>query len=213
MKHDPWYTLNAHLYIGRFQPFHLGHVRAINNMKGNEVVRVICLITSQIRSKESPFSAELREKMIKAEFPNNMIKIIHHPNGYLPDIINSLDDRGFGDPQNHYRVTDFYCGKDRMDEYQRQINTFNEKVEKEDQLHFNWNLTGRHALESGTTVRRLLEEGKFDDVAKYIPDKSHRFILPLYKEYENLQRMANNDGRRCCSPSKLCQCDGCRCKA
>jgi len=60
------YKLPA-LYIGRFQPFHLGHLDAVKQILRKEKSLIIAIGSAQYsRLPENPFSADEREKMIKA---------------------------------------------------------------------------------------------------------------------------------------------------
>lgn len=60
------------LYIGRFQPFHLGHLQAIKDALG-EIDELIIGIGSsnEMHTKENPFSVEERIDMIDWVLPNN----------------------------------------------------------------------------------------------------------------------------------------------
>lgn len=54
------------LYIGRFQPFHLGHLSAIKQALGQVDFLKIGIGSAQYQDQpENPYSAELREKMIR----------------------------------------------------------------------------------------------------------------------------------------------------
>jgi nicotinamide-nucleotide adenylyltransferase len=55
------------LYIGRFQPFHLGHLDAINQILKQEDFLIIAIGSAQYsHTKENPFTAKERQKMIIA---------------------------------------------------------------------------------------------------------------------------------------------------
>jgi len=54
------------LILGRFQPFHLGHLTLIKNVINDDVYPLICIGSSQKkRSKENPFTKDERKKMIE----------------------------------------------------------------------------------------------------------------------------------------------------
>ena len=54
------------LILGRFQPFHLGHLALIKNVINDDLYPLICIGSSQKgRSKENLFTKDERKKMIK----------------------------------------------------------------------------------------------------------------------------------------------------
>jgi len=54
------------LFVGRFQPFHLGHLKAIEEiLRKNEKVYIIIGSAQQNNTKENPFSVEERVGMIR----------------------------------------------------------------------------------------------------------------------------------------------------
>jgi len=76
------------LFIGRFQPFHNGHLDAINQIL-KECDKIIIGIGSsqENNTEENPFSAEERKKMIEKVLPD--IEIV-----FIPDI---NDDEGWAE--------------------------------------------------------------------------------------------------------------------
>ena len=53
--------------MGRFQPFHLGHLRLIRAVMDDKMVPIICIGSAQDgRTPENPFTAEERKAMIEA---------------------------------------------------------------------------------------------------------------------------------------------------
>lgn len=69
------------LFIGRFQPFHLGHLDALKQISENEII--IGIGSSQYsQTEENPYSFIERKKMIEMilkYIPNKKIKIIAIP--------------------------------------------------------------------------------------------------------------------------------------
>ena len=64
------------VFIGRFQPFHLGHCQVIDHaLSLAETVLVFVGSTNSVRSFRNPFTFEEREKMILSQFPNQ-VKVI-----------------------------------------------------------------------------------------------------------------------------------------
>ena len=55
------------LILGRFQPFHLGHLRLIEAVKGDNLELMICIGSAQKgRTKDNPFTTEERRIMVEA---------------------------------------------------------------------------------------------------------------------------------------------------
>lgn len=75
------------LYIGRFQPFHLGHLDAIRQILTRESSLIIAIGSAQYHDTETnPYSYELRKKIIEASLAKAGIspeKFVILP---LPDI-------------------------------------------------------------------------------------------------------------------------------
>ncbi len=69
------------LFIGRFQPFHLGHLDALKQISENEII--IGIGSSQYsNTEENPYSFVERKEMIEMilkDIPNKNIKIIAIP--------------------------------------------------------------------------------------------------------------------------------------
>ena len=66
------------LIIGRFQPFHLGHLRLIEEGAKEANHIIIGIGSSQCSGTENnPFSAEERKKMIEASVPKKIKHSIH----------------------------------------------------------------------------------------------------------------------------------------
>lgn len=62
------------VFIGRFQPFHLGHVSVINAaLEHSKHVVVLVGSADEARSAYNPFTFQERKKMILNHFPNNVL--------------------------------------------------------------------------------------------------------------------------------------------
>ena len=63
------------LFVGRFQPFHLGHLKAIKEILGENERIVIAIGSSQASGTgENPFSFEERERMIREALESEGIR-------------------------------------------------------------------------------------------------------------------------------------------
>ena len=70
------------LFVGRFQPFHRGHEKAIKNLlKKYEKIIVVIAAAEKSRTEKNPFTAEERKAMLERAFPKeineNKIEIIN----------------------------------------------------------------------------------------------------------------------------------------
>lgn len=66
------------VFIGRFQPFHKGHRSVIQTAVESAKREVIIVVGSSFasRSMRNPFTFEERKAMIKAEFPQEKVKVV-----------------------------------------------------------------------------------------------------------------------------------------
>ena len=114
------------LILGRFQPFHLGHLALIKNIINNNLEPLICIGSSQKkRTKENPFTNYERRRMIESvldslkcnyeiyEIPdiNNYDLYVSHLKNFVPsfDVVysgNSLVKRLFTEAGHKVIVPD-----------------------------------------------------------------------------------------------------------
>jgi len=88
------------LILGRFQPFHLGHLRLIEAVRDDNLELIICIGSAQEgRTKDNPFTTEERRIMVEAvvscldceyqiyEIPdvNNNDLYVSHLKTFVPD--------------------------------------------------------------------------------------------------------------------------------
>jgi nicotinamide-nucleotide adenylyltransferase len=77
--------MTAGLLIGRFQPFHKGHLSAVKQILEQNDKVIIGIGSSQYKhTKENPFTAEERKEMIQKTLDNNEIK--DYEIVFIPDI-------------------------------------------------------------------------------------------------------------------------------
>lgn len=107
------------IFPGRFQPMHLGHIKAFEKAYKVFGVKVIPI---QIISKneDSPFPRTLLDKIakdVKNEF-NFIADVVVYPDGLktvIPQMVKLIREMGY-DPIG------LACGSDRFKDYQRQVN-------------------------------------------------------------------------------------------
>lgn len=75
------------LFIGRFQPFHKGHLKAILDLLKNSDKVIIGIGSSQYaKTKDNPFSAEERVKMIRSSLDDEGVSDEAYEIVKIPDI-------------------------------------------------------------------------------------------------------------------------------
>ena len=78
------------LFIGRWQPFHGGHKALIQTALDRKKKVCVAIRDTKV-SKDDPYTAKERKKMIKKAFPGHDIKTV-----VIPDIDEVLYGRGVG---------------------------------------------------------------------------------------------------------------------
>ena len=156
---------NAQLLLGRFQPFHNGHLRIVNAMK-NPVISVVKGAKSSQDKKVNPFDVDTQLTLIKSSVKPT-VRVITSPSGYLPDIIKQFADLGIN-------VTEVWCGTDRLETYKKQIERAG-LVDRVDIVEID-----RAAdSESATAVREAIAEGNSDKFKKLMPQHTWHMFLQL----------------------------------
>ncbi len=73
------------LFIGRFQPFHLGHIEAVKfGLSHVENLWIAIGSSNKSNEKRNPFSADERKEMIQSSLDNAILKRVQIY--YVPDI-------------------------------------------------------------------------------------------------------------------------------
>lgn len=155
----------AQLLLGRFQPFHNGHLRIVNAMK-NPVISVVKGAKSSQHKKVNPFDIDTQLTLIKLSVKPT-VRVITSPSGYLPDIIKQFADIGIN-------VTEVWCGTDRLDTYKKQI----DRAGLVDQVDI-VEIDRAADSESATAVRESIAEGNGDKFKKLMPQSTWHMFLQL----------------------------------
>lgn len=154
------------LYLGRFQPFHNGHLAAVNQMRGIKVIAVVK--GKQTKKSDNPIPTEAQVNMIKKVIGDTAV-VIAVPNGYVPDIIETIRDQYGLEP------TGVICGSDRIGEYKAQIERANRTLEKVIKLEFK----EADRITSGSEVREAIRSGDRKAFEANVPKQ-------LWDEFTNL---------------------------
>lgn len=156
------------LFLGRFQPFHIGHETIVKNMSKGNKIPVLVVVKGKESSKDkdrNPLSFDEQRKQVRKLFGSSVL-IFEAKTGYIPDIVNDI--------RKKYKaeVTAVFSGNDRISGYKKQIDSFNSQVEDEKQIQISFNETPRIA--SATDVRLAIRAGDFDKFKKLMPKKLHQ---------------------------------------
>lgn len=171
------------LIIGRFQPPTIKHQELIEQMfKTSDTDLIVIGIVQGKKSSsnvlQNPFPQKLRQLMIDKickEFKqqyNKDYKVIVVNNGYIPDIIKSLEEQDI-------KVVEFYCGEDRKQGYQKMLDK--ENLTDVKIVVFNRNMESDENI-SQTKVRKQLLKGDFEKQKSLIPTVLHD-LIPELQEY------------------------------
>ncbi|MCX8008161.1 MAG: hypothetical protein N3A54_00490 [Patescibacteria group bacterium] len=139
------------LFIGRFQPPHIGHLNAIN--KFASYTPVICIVDTGRRTERSPFDSDDIEVIFRHFIKDGLLpkdtKIIKHYNGNIPEIINKYN----------LNVKEVLAGDDRIEGYKNQF---------PDDADINFVKTIRYF--KGTDIRNWLNKGEIEKLKKAVPE-------------------------------------------
>jgi nicotinamide mononucleotide adenylyltransferase len=150
------------IFIGRFQPFHLGHAKILD-MMNNPVILLVKGGKSSQDKNRNPLSQKDQIRLIKKYSPK--AKIVETKNGYIPDIVEQLKEMNI-------EVDTLMAGDDRIESYKKQ----NERAG----IKINYKLTPR--VTSATKVRNAIREDDHETFKKIMPKK-------LHKEWDNLRKL------------------------
>lgn len=154
------------IFVGRFQPFHNGHLAAHDKMQNHRVVVVVQGAKSS--KKENPLPVEKQVNMI-GKVVGKETTVIVSTHGYIPDIITRLRDEYDLNPHT------IVCGPDRMKTYKAQIHRANAKLD--DPLIVEFKEAER--ITSGSAVREAIRSGDRKAYKANVPEQ-------LWDEFTNL---------------------------
>ncbi len=151
------------IYVGRFQPLHIGHYNIIKKMN-NPVVAIIRGKKSSQDPKKNPFSVETQLWLFNLVFGGS-VRVLVSQTAYLPDVFAKLR------KEENMEPVVLWCGEDRVDGYRRQIERINEMLRMKEagyKQYFVKIKLGERAT-SATKIRKLIAENKYDEYSKLVP--------------------------------------------
>lgn len=106
------------LFVGRFQPFTLGHVKCLKKLReayGAPILICAIPVTEEKADAEHPFYGKLQDEMyerlrngLNDEFPGLIADITYVPNAYIGNLVDSAKNLGF-------QPIGWGCGTDRYE--------------------------------------------------------------------------------------------------
>jgi len=108
------------ILVGRFQPVTKAHTNIIKQMEKDNVKNIIFIVKGKLTSKnkeDNPFDLDLQQKMLNL-VKNNNTQIIEINTGFIPDALNSRDEKKFT----------LYTGTDRKLDYERMCKYLNKDI-------------------------------------------------------------------------------------
>ncbi len=154
------------LLIGRFQPFHNGHVENIQRMT-NPAIAVVR--GEKVDIKRNPIGFDCQRRLINKVFPN--VPVFEVDTDYIPDVLGTLAQKGIS-------VDTIYSGPDRIRGYKSQVDDFNSKAETPLEVNFK----EARKVYSGKAVR---------DAIRANDERQYRQLMPqtLWVDYDTLKIM------------------------
>jgi bifunctional NMN adenylyltransferase/nudix hydrolase len=160
------------LYIGRFQPIHLGHEEVIDDAL-QKCDKLLILIGSSQKSGtlENPFTFETRKKLIEKCYPNNDNIVILG----IPDRAKVVNDCSWGDYVMAFLKNNDYVPDAIFEGHEDVRETWF------DNYNLARNEIDRNILKiSGTQVRKCLFDHDFASWSKCVDKR-------IYKEFPRLE--------------------------
>ena len=183
VKHKEQGNKPVNIFVGRFQPFTLGHAKVLESLyKENKLPIVIFLIKGSKKKKDDafkrPYSEEMQIQMLnklKKKYPIEDVIVLNSP--AIDNIFNALRPK--------YEPVLWGTGSDRMKAYGYQVN--NEKYREDLGVRQDFSLyeiprTGKNI--SATQVRNALLDDNQKLFQKLVPKEIHSMYEELKKVLE-----------------------------
>lgn len=155
----------VNLIMGRFQPFHLGHLNMAKQLKEKNGHPTVALVVypGHNKSGKSPFDSGSIKRYMDAVVENNeeIESYLIVNKGLLGSGVAKLIEKGY-DPIL------IGAGPDRIDDYEKQID-YLKMSDLKDQINAGLELIKTPRSTSGTDVRQFLLDGDFSKFKKMVP--------------------------------------------
>ncbi len=184
VKHKEKGAMPVNMFVGRFQPFTLGHAKVVEHLHSqNGLPTVIFLVKAKTKKKEDsfkrPFDENDQVKMIKSAMKEYPIE-----NVFVVDT--AAIDKMFNQLRPKYEPVLWGTGSDRMKTYGFQVN--NDKYRKELGVDSDFRLEEIPRTDdniSATKVRNALLDGDEKLFRKMTPKSLHKMYKELKQKLED----------------------------
>jgi nicotinic acid mononucleotide adenylyltransferase len=171
----------VNIFVGRFQPFTLGHAKVFETLyKENKLPVVVLIVRSGKRPDErAPFDEDTQMMMFGA---------MQKEYKFLEGIFitsNAAIDSIFNQLRPAYEPVLWGTGTDRYSSYSKQIKRYREELNALDELEAFEIKRGDEDI-SATKVRNALKIGDNDTFKKMVPKSLHRYFKELKYVVEQL---------------------------
>jgi cytidyltransferase-like protein len=164
-------------FPGRFQPFHKGHLLAIEQAAQIFGVRVIPvqIIKPNTSSELADIYAQIRNSMTQT-YPSWIADFLVSQSNYIPHVLEALHQRGF-------QPIGLVCGSDRTAAYQAQLNQIRNqgKIQSIPTSFAIQEVMQRQDNLSGNALRAALQKEDWATFASMTPENLHIYREALKK--------------------------------
>lgn len=179
----------ASILIGRFQPFHVGHVAAIKKAAFTPVIVLVSGRKSSKNKAENPLNVDYRVKLIRKVFPSIHVTITD--SAFLPRVIERVERETGLAVAEILGARDEAKGENRADEYRQQLLAVNRRRAAEGkELITVERFTLVPRLASSTEIREAIRGGDKTTFLKLMP-------APLHGEWVALRELLTNVSEAC----------------
>jgi cytidyltransferase-like protein len=183
----------VNIIVGRFQPFHNGHLSMAKDLfdANKHPVVIVIVHPGHNKSGQSPFTLSTVKTMLSniSKDSDGMIKdycVIGR--GFIYDVINKLREL-------NYEPILWGAGEDRIHDYRKQLE-LNFKRDNELKLGDNFQLVKTDRYGSGTEVRKAIENDKFGEFKALVPKTVQGIYNLLKNDIDNAKREAEEAAKK-----------------
>jgi len=178
-KGDPQ---KVNLIVGRFQPFHNGHMKMVDVLRDkNELPSIVAVVHSgNDKSEDSPFDLNLVSKYMESlimEFPQRIQGYFIVNKGLLGPICSRAKELG-------YLPVSIGSGEDKSDDYNKQLD-FLKKIGSD--FHESMELIETPRKNSGSEIRDYLDKEDFLAFKKSVPQSISSFYQQMVSSKKGRQ--------------------------
>ena len=169
----------VNIFVGRFQPFHNGHLKAAEDLyKQNNYPVVIVMVRGTGKSgKGTTFSRELSIKIL-----DDVVKNVKFIIDYIEIPYVAFDTQLFPALRPKYEPVLFGAGEDRYEGYERQRISIKIKHKNKLNMRDDFEIVKTNRYGSGTEVRETIKNGDIEKFKKLMPKFLHKYWNELLNE-------------------------------